>query len=70
MPLDATLWKTIEDQVDHEAPEGAESEADFLARLQAVALKLPRAVVQKAVARIPRVLRDIIASKGYHAKSD
>ena len=42
----------------------------FLARLKDVALELPRAVVKKAVARIPRVLRDIVASKGYHAKSD
>ena len=70
MPLDATLWKIIEDQVNDEAPEGTESKADFLARLKDVALELPRAVVKKAVARIPRVLRDIVASKGYHAKSD
>ena len=29
-----------------------------------------KAVVKKSVAKIPRALRDIVASKGYHAKSD
>ena len=70
MPLDARLWKQIEDRMDAAAPAGTEARAAFLQRLRRTALALPRAVVRKAFGNTGTVLSDIIAAGGYHPKCD
>ena len=49
MPLDFSLWRTIEDAMDKCAPKGRESAAVYKARLRRVALRTPTSVVRKAV---------------------
>ena len=66
MPLDARLWKQIEDRMGAVAPAGTEARAAFLQRLRRTALALPRAVVRKAIWSTGTVLSDIIAAGGYH----
>ena len=70
MPLDARLWKQIEDRMDAAAPAGTEARAVFLRRLRRTALSLPRAMVRKAIGVTDKVLSDIIAAGGYHPKCD
>ena len=70
MPLDAKLWKIIEDRVGAEAPDGTEEKGQFLARLRRVALGLPCAIVRSAIDRTPQVLSAIKDAKGLHPKSD
>lgn len=70
MPLDAKLWKEIEDRMDAGAPCGTEEKAAFLKRLRRTALTLPRPVVRKAIQKTPTILKDIIAAKGYHPQCD
>ena len=70
MPLDAKLWKIIEDRVGAEAPDGTEEKGQFLARLRRVALGLPRAIVRNAIDRAPQVLSAINDAKAFHPKND
>lgn len=70
MPLDAKLWKLIEDRMDEAAPTGIEARSAFLKRLRRTALALPRREVRNAIEKTPTVLSGIIAARGYHAKCD
>lgn len=70
MPLDARLWKAIEDRVDAAAPAGTESKPAFLTRLRRTALTLPRDFVRKSIERTPTILAEIVEAKGYHPKHD
>jgi hypothetical protein len=70
MPLDASLWKRIDDLVTETAPSGTESKAAFAARLQECAKKLPRGVVKKSIAKTYENIIAILDAKGYHPKND
>ena len=45
-------------------------EADFIKCLEKCAKSLPRGVVAKAIARMPKNIQGVIDAKGYHPKRD
>lgn len=70
MPLDALIWNRIEKKMEETCPDGDESRADFIDRLQSCAKKLPRAFVQRSIARTRECIKAIIDAGGYHPKND
>ena len=64
MPLDFTLWASIEAAMAKCAPEGRESANAYKTRLRRVALNLPRAVVIKAVTAMKKRARKIYEADG------
>ena len=69
-PLDFSLWDAIEDRMFANHPAIAESVAAYEKRLRLTALRLPAAVVEKAMRKIPSRMKDVIAAKGYNIKKD
>ena len=69
-PLDYSLWDEIGDRMTNGTPKEVETVAAYKKRLRLTALRLPSAVVIKAVESIPRRMRDIVEAKGYSIKRD
>ena len=56
--------------MEETCPDGDESRADFIDKLQSCAKKLPRAFVQRSIARTRECIKAIIDAGGYHPKND
>ena len=69
-PIDALIWNRIEEKMEETCPDGDESRADFIDRLQSCATMLPRAFVQRSIARTRECIEAIIDAGGYHPKND
>ena len=70
MPLDYALWDRIQKDVLEAAPDGRESKASYIARLEKAAKALPRAYVAKVVGRMKASITVVIEANGYHPKND
>ena len=70
MPLDYAIWHAIEQRMNESAPDHDETKDDYLARLEAAALKLSKPYVRKVIGRMHDNIRAVIDAKGYHAKND
>ena len=70
MPLDFSLWESINAAMDKCAPSERESKDAFQKRLRRVALRLPACVVRKAVKAMKRRAADIHRAGGGHIARD
>ncbi len=71
MPLDYCLWDDIERRMlEDTSVNGFESRQQFSARLRRTALRLPRALVRSAIAKMKSNIAETKAAKGKHIKSD
>ena len=69
-PLDFSLWDAVEDHMFANHPPIVEMVAAYKKRLRLTTLRLPAAVVEKAMRKIPGRMKDVIAAKGYIIKKD
>ena len=69
-PLDFSLWSAVQERVLAEAPRGRESAAAFKARLRRAALRLPAALVQKAVESIKARAAAVLQANGGNIARD
>lgn len=69
-PLDFSLWMAIEQRVAQRTPDHTETVSAFKIRLRRVAMRLPEAIVCKAVESLPRRVKAVIAAKGQNIPRD
>ena len=70
MPLDFSIWHTIDERMAESAPSFTETKADYLGRLEKTARSLPRGYVRKVLGRMKGNIQAVIVAGGYHAKND
>ena len=70
IPLVHTLWEEILGHMQNNTPKNIESVAAYKKRLRLTALRLPSAVVTKAVRGMPKRMASIVVAKGYSIKAD
>ena len=70
MPLDYAIWHEVDTRMSDSAPSSTETKAEYLARLESTARRLPKRFVGKVVARMKRNIQAVIDAGGYHAKND
>ena len=69
-PLDYTLWEEILGCMQKNTSKNIESVVAYKKRLRLTALRLPFAVVTKAVRGMPKRMASIVVAKGYNIKDD
>ena len=70
MPLDASIWKRVDEKMSETAPSITETKAQFAKRLKKCAKSLPRGCVARAIKRTRANIQAIIDAHGYHPKND
>ena len=69
-PLDYCLWEEISRRMVRNAPKRVETVREYKKRLRLTALRLPSALVTKAVRAMPNRMRAVVSAKGYSIKGD
>ena len=69
-PLDFSLWDEIEFRVLQNTPSGGETVVAYKKRLRLTALRLPEAIVRKALYDIPTRIKQCVESKGGNIAKD
>ena len=69
-PLDYFVWDEIERRMLANAPRKVESVSAYNERLRLTALRLPRAMVTRAVSAMPKRMRAVVEAKGHSIRSD
>ena len=69
-PLDYSLREEVSRRMVASAPKRVETVAEYKKRLRLTALRLPRALVAKAVASMPKRMRAVVTAKGHSIKKD
>ena len=68
--LEFSLWEEVQRRMLDRTPKQVETVAAYKKRLRLTALRLPSAIVKKAVEAMPARMQDIVAAKGYSIKRD
>ena len=63
-PLDYSLWSAILDRMAERAPKGRETVEAYKKRLRRTALRLPKAVVVKALRNMKKRIHAVYQAKG------
>ena len=69
-PLDYCIWHEIERRMVENNPKSVETVVECKKRLRATALRLPKALVVKAVRAMPSRMRAVARGKGYNIAED
>lgn len=70
MPLDARIWKKVDELLNKTAPEGRETAEQFNARLKLCAQKIPKSFVTRSISRMKDAIQAIVDAKGYIPRDD
>ena len=70
MPLDFSLWAEIQDRLYRQEVLGNETKKAFLARLRRTAMSLPKSMVERVLAKIPKNIDATVQAKGKHIDVD
>ena len=69
-PLDFSLWQAVTQRMVQNTPKKLETVVEYKARLRSTALRLPRAVVSKAVNNMAARIRQVKDAKGGNIPRD
>ena len=69
-PVKFSLWEEVQKRMVERVPKKLEAVAAYKKRLRLTALRLPRAIVTKAIEAMPARMKDIIKAKGYSIRRD
>ena len=69
-PLDYSIWTAISARMAESTPKGVETVKGYKARLRRTFLRLPKAVIRKAVLSMPKRIKQVIEWKGKNTPRD